>query len=347
MLPWLAQAPVVGPGSAKVDHGRVERPAHEAGVLYAPLPERPEDAAFGDEILVRCQVHFFIDAKGGVERATTTGRRCVGPFKERSKQAAMNWRFSMVTDAHGAAVASAHTTEFTFRRLDRPVRPFEGAGVLQSRKPELPGLARWMSGLEVACTAIFHIDAQGSVEQTEVEGCAPVFADAVRAVAGDWRFSPWTDDSGVAVASLYPLTVTFRTPDPDSDKLAVDIPGLLSISIAPRALPPLPPPPPGVVHTDDPLAMKISSLANTDFPDGVMRGLKAYGVDQPRFRMVLLLTVDHRGKVQELTVLDGPPQLADYLRELYRPVRFEVDGLDRGDRLRFIFEQPLRVDLRP
>lgn len=340
LLPWLAQAP----GGAETSPAQpLQRSALEPGVMHAQAPEQPRDELFGAESIVSCQLRFHIDPAGAVEWVEVSGEACGADFEGRSKQAALSWRFSVLAGSEGPA-PSVYSTELVFRRGDVPVRPFEAAGLLEAATPALPELARSAVGLEVGCSAMLHIDAKGTVTDTELVACPSAFAAELRAVSDDWRFSPWLDEDGQPTASVYPLTFTFRTPDYADDRLTVEIPGVLEVSIDPRVSPPLPPPPEHTTHTEEQVPVRSQGHPRSEIPDSMWAKVGALGTDG-RFEMVALVTVNHRGRPKAVELIQGPEQLHDYVADIVMTTRFEVDGLERGERLRFLHVVKLRLKL--
>lgn len=342
LAPWLAQAPA---GEVTASEQRFQRSASDVGVEHAPVPKQLDDALFGDASIVRCQVRFTIDPAGSVERVDISGDACGADFESRAKEAAMLWRFKELTDSDGPA-PSVYSTEFTFRRGAFPVRPFEASGVLETPTPKLPELARWAVGLEVDCSAFLHVDVDGRVVDTELVSCPSAFASELREVSADWRFSPWLDADGQPTASVYPLTFTFRTPDYSASRLTVEIPGLLTVSIDPRPTPPIPPLPEHTSHTEERVQVRIqgypSGHPKSSIPAAMWKQVRALGTDG-RFEMMVLVIVDHRGRPKEVEVLDGHVQLHAYIAGFVMNTRFEVDGLERGEQLRFLHVVPLRL----
>ena|GEM_PF-4228261 len=329
--------------NASTDVGAV-RSTDDSGAVYAPLPEQPHAAVWGERIRVVCHMVLAITPEGTVQRSVASG--CEGDFRRRAVETTRTWTFEPVLDSNGQPRSTRYAFDLTYRRLDRPVRDAAEQGPVAMALPALPSVLEWALDLELSCRTIVHVAASGEVDEVEVEGCGALLVSQIQSAMLSWRFDPITGDDGQPVASLYPVTVTFRSANLTDEALTVDVPGLLTIPLRPGPTADLPPAPAGVVHRDEPLPVDKRLSGSIPSIDKSLRAaIKQLGLGYARFHTIALLTVNKKGKVTDFVYLDGPPELEQLTRALCQQTRFDRGGLTVSESVRFVYELPIRVEL--
>ncbi|HCH64482.1 MAG TPA: hypothetical protein DFR83_16875 [Deltaproteobacteria bacterium] len=319
----------------------VARTVATANPIHDPMPPLPDAEHWNDKSRVVCHMNLSIHPDGTIQRALASG--CTDIFRDRATDTVKTWTFAPILDEYQQAVRSTYAFDLTYRRADRPVRSTASEGPSHPQLPEPPRLLRWAMNLEISCSAVLRINAEGTVEEVDVEGCTEEVIRSIQAAAHQWEFEPTQDDAGVSIPTLYPVTVTFRSTDLIQESLSVNIPGLMSIPLAAAYKGDIPPPPPGVMQLDEPLPKKSTSSQRIKAaPDSIFHWIAEMGEESAQFQHYLLVTVNKRGRVTEVDYLDGPPELQAYATLLVRAIAFDRSGIEHSDPVRFVMPFPIR-----
>ena len=337
MLTWTSSV-----GLAQDAEAAAVRTVESAKATHAPMPPMPAAEHWRDQTRVICHMNLDIRPDGTVQRAIAAG--CPGTFRDQAVQTARTWTFEPVTDALKIPIRSTYAFDLTFRRSDRPVRTRPGQQPIDPILPEAPSLLRWALGVELSCASVLKVDEDGAVEDIDTDACPPMIDTSIRTAALQWRFPTLEDADGMATASLYPVTVTFRSTDLVEDALSVDIPGLMSIPLAKAWTDPLPPPPPGVEHLDDPLPESSFGTTRSTGPSpDFWHELEQLGLQKVRMSVTLLVTVNKRGRVTDTEYLEGPDELRSLSTQMVRARRFDRSSLTSTAPVRFVLHQTVNL----
>ena len=276
-----------------------------------------------------------------IERAIASG--CDAAFKKRAIDTTKTWTFEPLLGVYQEPVRTTYAFDVTYRRADRPVRDAETDGPIDPQLPTPPRLLKWASKVEFSCATVVRVDAEGAVEDVDVDGCTTELNQSITTAARQWRFPLQHNDAGEPIATLYPVTVTFRSTDLTEQALAVDIPGLMTIPLANAWQGELPDAPTGVEHLDEPLPRdKAPQPRLPSEPDGLLDWIRETGLESAAFQHYLLVTVNKRGKVSDVDYLDGPPELEAYASHVVREMRFDRTEIAHSGDVRFVLPLPIQ-----
>lgn len=338
---WWFLLTATDPTFVDSDSAPVARTVATANTIHAPMPPLPPVEQWQGQTRVVCHMNLDIRQDGTVQRAIASG--CATAFKKQAIETTKTWTFEPLLGVLQEPVRTTYAFDVTYRRADRPVRAVETEGPIEPQLPTPPRLLQWALKVEFSCPTVVRVDAEGKVEDVAVNGCTTELSRSIATAARQWRFPLQHNDAGEPIATLYPVTVTFRSTDLTEQALAVDIPGLMTIPLANAWQGELPDAPTGVVHLDEPLPRDPAWQPRLKSePEGLFDWIQETGLESVVFQHYLLVTVNKRGRVADVAYLDGPPELEAYVSHMVRAMRFDRTEIDHSDDVRFVLPVPVR-----